>query len=104
MKQKVYHTLLMFSPTSGKDILQISLSAFWWRVIYTFAGLLLALAVAGIWIGYHHYKVILNANLLEEENRIALNKVETQQQEITYLRDNLSKIQKQAAFIQNYLG
>jgi len=104
MKQKVYHTLLMFSPTSGKDIVQISLSAFWWRVIYAAAGLLLVLAFAGIWIGLHHYNVILHANLLEEENRIALNKVETQKQEIDYLRDNLEKIQKQAAFIQNYLG
>lgn len=104
MKRKVYHTLLIITPTSGKDILQISLTTFWWRALSAVAGLLLILAFAGIWIGFHHYHVAVRADNLEDENRIALSKVENQKQEIKFLQDNLKKIQNQSIFIQEYLG
>jgi len=104
MKRKAYQTLLIISPSSGKDIVKLSLSTFWWRVLYAAASLLLMLAVAGIWIGYHHYRVVMRANYLEKENHITLSKLENQKQEIHYLQGKLEIIQKQAVFIQNYLG
>jgi len=104
MKRKDHHTLLIISPSSGKEIVQIALSTFWRRVLYAGTCLLLILAVAGIWLGFHRYDLMMQTNKLKQENHIALSKLENQKHQILYLHNQFEKIQKQAVFIQNYLG
>ncbi len=104
VKDKKYHTLLIMSSTSGKRIINLSFpTTLWWFSFVVVCAILLWIG-AGTWSVYNSNEISMRSDSLEKVNQIAREKLREQEKEINYLQGQLINIQKQASYIQQYLG
>jgi murein DD-endopeptidase MepM/ murein hydrolase activator NlpD len=104
MAGKKYHTLVIMPSTPGKRIIKFSLPSFCWPVFLIMVTATLCWAGLGTWSLYQHKQIVDRSQGLLKENLLVKSKLEDQNEEITYLTDQLEKIRKQSAYIRNFLG